>query len=154
MQYKDIFVKVIIRTLKDFSKVDFLYEELDPVEKYVSQHEITSQISTYGPEHEGIIILNLDKKLVKHLYYNISEEELDDDNFTIEDFCGEITNIIAGKFIEFLDIDITLSLPMINFEPMEYATMKKNKFDSFRFYDNQGHELYIYTYLSQLHKDF
>jgi hypothetical protein len=148
------FKNVISKALKDFSKVDFLYEELEPIDKYKSTRDITSQISIFGPEHEGIIILNLDKSLVKYLYYNISEEELDDDDFTIEDFCGEITNIIAGKFIEFLDIDVIPSLPMINFEPMEYATMKKNHFNAFRLYDGKGHELFIYTYLTQLQTDF
>ena len=150
MEYKDIFTKVIIKTLKDFAGLDFIYEELDPRPKYISSKEITSQISIYGPEHEGIIILNLDKELIKSFYYNIEEEELDDDDFTIEDFCGEITNIVAGKFIEFLEVDVTISLPMINFEPMEYATMKKNNFDSFRFYNHKGHELFIYTYLTTL----
>lgn len=154
MEYKDVFIKVIIKTLKDFSKVDFLYQELGKRSKYISEKEITSQISIYGPNHEGVIILNLDRSLMRYLYYNIEEEELDDDDFTIEDFCGEITNIIAGKFIEFLDIDVAVSLPMINFESMEYATLKKNSFDSFRFYNTQGHELFIYSYLSYLYKNF
>lgn len=155
MEYKEIFIKVIAKTLKEFSGVDFIYEELEATSKYSSVKDLTSQISIYGPEHEGIIILNLGKPMLNYLYYNIEEEELDEnDDFIIEDFFGEITNIIAGKFIEFLNIDITISLPMINFEKTEYTTLKKNNFDAFRFHNNKGFELFIYTYLSSLQTDF
>lgn len=149
MEYKDTFIQVIINTLKELSKINFFYEELEPTIKYQSLKEITSQISLFGFENEGMIILNLDKEFLKFLYFAIGEEELEDD-FTIEDFCGELTNIIAGKYIEFLDIDMNLSLPLINFEPISYTTMQKNTFNGFRFYDNQGHEFFIYTYLADL----
>lgn len=155
MEYKDIFVKVIVHSLKELTRMDFMHEELESVKKYVSSKEITSQISIFGNEHEGMLIINLDRNLLKKLYFGIEEEEFEDeDNFTIEDFCGELTNIIAGKFIDFLDLDVTISLPMINFEPVEYAMIRKNVFDCFRFYNNQGLDFFIYTYLSGLAKDF
>lgn len=149
MEYKDVFIRVIVKTLKDSTKINFLYEELPNQVKYVSKKEITNQISLFGEENEGMIILNMDRQTLKNFYYFIENEELEDDDFTIEDFCGEIGNIIAGKFIELLDIDINISLPMINFEPIEYSTFKKNPFSCFRFYAN-GNELFVYTYLSKL----
>ncbi len=155
MEYKDIFIKVIINTFKELSNIDFLYEELEQQDKYHSEKEVTSQMSIYGEGHEGMIILNLDRDVIKYLYYNIQEDEVDEeDDFTIEDFCGELTNIIAGKFIEFLDIDIVPSLSMINFDSVEYSTVKRDKFDFIRFYDAQGKEFFIYTYLTLLRDDF
>lgn len=154
MEYKDTFIRVIIKTLKELTKTNFLYEELTAVSKYASKKEVTSQISIFGSEHEGMLILNMDKAMLRTLYYNIENDEMEDDDFTIEDFCGELTNILAGKFIEFLDIDVTISLPMINFESTEYATLKKNSFHCFRFYAGDGGEFFVYTYLSGLSKNF
>ncbi len=155
MEYKDIFVQVILNSLKELSKIDFLFEELESQNNYHSEKEITSQMSIFGDNHEGMIILNLDRSTIKYLYYNIQEDELDEeDDFVIEDFCGELTNIIAGKFIDFLDIDIVPSLSMINFDPVQYSTVKRNEFNHFKFFDNKGHEFYIFTYLSKLNKDF
>ena len=102
MEYKDTFIRVIIKTLKELTKTNFLYEELTAVSKYASKKEVTSQISIFGSEHEGMLILNMDKAMLRTLYYNIENDEMEDDDFTIEDFCGELTNILAGKFIEFL----------------------------------------------------
>lgn len=150
MEYKDIFVKVLINALKELTKIDFLFAELPEQNLYKSEKEITSQVSVFGREHEGLIILNLDRELVKRFYYNIEEEELEDDDFTVEDFCGELTNMIAGKFIDFVDLDVNISLPIISLEPVEYETLKKNRFDCFRFYDNQNAELIIYTYLAKI----
>jgi len=154
MQYKEIFIKVIINTLKELMKVEFQFEELTPSPKYSAAKEITSQISIFGPEHEGMIILNLDREIVRFLYSKSVVEDVEDDDYVIEDFCGELTNIVSGKFIEFLDIDINISLPMINFDHIEYSTLRKNNFDAFRFYDNLGHDIYIYTYMSTLSKGF
>ena len=153
MEYKETFIQVIVNTLKELSKVDFAYEELDARSQYKSLKEITSQIGIYGDDHEGLIILNLDSEFLKYLYYKIGEEELEDD-FIIEDFCGELTNILAGKFIEFIDLDITLSLPIINFDPIEYSTIKKNSFNAFHFFNNKGHEFFIFTYLAKTFQNF
>ena len=62
MEYKETFIQVIVNTLKELSKVDFAYEELDARSQYKSLKEITSQISIYGDDHEGMIILNSVKK--------------------------------------------------------------------------------------------
>jgi len=154
MDYKEIFIKVIINTLKELLAVDFIYEELAPTPKYKSTKEITSQISMFGPDHEGMIILNLDREIVRFLYNKSSLENFEDDDYMIEDFCGELTNIVSGKFIEFLDIDINISLPMINFDAIQYSTLRKNHFDVFRFHDNMGHDIFMYTYLTNLSKGF
>lgn len=65
MEYKDVFIRVIVKTLKDLTKINFLYEELPNQVKYVSKKEITNQISLFGEENEGMIILNMDRQTLK-----------------------------------------------------------------------------------------
>ncbi|HOJ49871.1 MAG TPA: chemotaxis protein CheX [Spirochaetota bacterium] len=154
MQYKDVFLEVLSKCLEELTGLEFLLEYQGQDSKFISKKDITSQISIFGPEHEGMLIINIDKNDINLLYKKIENDELEEDGFLIEDFLGELTNIISGKFIEFLDIEITPSIPFIHFGKIEYSTMRKNNFDIINIRQKDGINFFVYIYLTELEKDF
>jgi len=154
LEHRDIFLDVLNKAMKELTGLDFKLEYRGEEEKFTAKKEITSQISLFGPEHEGMIIINIDKSDINFLYSKIENEPMEEDEFLIEDFLGELTNIITGKFIEFLEIDINPSVPFIHFGKIEYSTMRKNKFDVISLSEKNDINFFVYIYLTELEKDF